>query len=639
MAEKVISLYGELNLEDNMTNALKTAKRETKSFSDQIKDAGKSVTSLGQDMIRISAPLVGGFGLAIKSAMDFDRAMTNAAAILGNSRDEMVGLNAEILRIGSESIAGPQAVAEAFYDIVSGVADASLHMDILNQSIALSEAGSASLAASTASLIATMNSYGFAAEDAAFVSDVFTRTVGMGVLTMDELAAAMPSVTGMAAAMGIELDTLGGYMAFMTTKGVSASEASTLLRGAMSALLNPTGDLSKAIREMGYESGEAMVAALGLDGAYAKIREYGDGSFAGLITSQEALRAGLILTDQDAKQFFDNFKTGVNGATEAARAIQLDSVSAQFDKLKSGISGIGITVGMALLPALNDLLLSLQPVITEMSNWVAQNPEAIHALAGLALGAMALGVVLTPVGWLINGFATIMAGAVVIGTNAATVAVWGFNAAVAVATSPITWLVAAIAGLLAVLGSGEGGLLGGFQRATVAARQLVEIGIYFILGALAELSNSPLFTTIRNVFESVFNGIKNIVEGVVNSITGFLGQISSGIENVLRGLGLIKAEQNSIFDSPKEILSPSNLINLQSGLGGRADGGPVMAGMPYKVGERGQEWFVPQTNGTIFNQRQMAGMGGISIGTLVLNGVQDVNALYDQLRKVARQRT
>lgn len=41
--------------------------------------------------------------------------------------------------------------------------------------------------------------------------------------------------------------------------------------------------------------------------------------------------------------------------------------------------------------------------------------------------------------------------------------------------------------------------------------------------------------------------------------------------------------------------------------GGRAFGGPVTAGVPYPVGERGPEWFVPQTNGRIVSNRN-AGM-------------------------------
>ncbi len=48
----------------------------------------------------------------------------------------------------------------------------------------------------------------------------------------------------------------------------------------------------------------------------------------------------------------------------------------------------------------------------------------------------------------------------------------------------------------------------------------------------------------------------------------------------------------------------------------RADGGPVTAGKPYLIGERGWEVFVPNQSGTVVNQAQLGGMGG---GTTINN--------------------
>jgi hypothetical protein len=48
---------------------------------------------------------------------------------------------------------------------------------------------------------------------------------------------------------------------------------------------------------------------------------------------------------------------------------------------------------------------------------------------------------------------------------------------------------------------------------------------------------------------------------------------------------------------------------LFSGFGTRAGGGPVQAGRPYIVGERGPELFVPSGNGRIANNSAMQGMG------------------------------
>src|SRR5690606_38290165 len=48
--------------------------------------------------------------------------------------------------------------------------------------------------------------------------------------------------------------------------------------------------------------------------------------------------------------------------------------------------------------------------------------------------------------------------------------------------------------------------------------------------------------------------------------------------------------------------------------GGRAAGGPVMAGTTYLVGERGRELFTPKTSGTIVPNHAM---GGVTINSTV----------------------
>ena len=61
------------------------------------------------------------------------------------------------------------------------------------------------------------------------------------------------------------------------------------------------------------------------------------------------------------------------------------------------------------------------------------------------------------------------------------------------------------------------------------------------------------------------------------------------------------------------------------GAPGRADGGPVGAGLTYLVGERGPEYFVPDRDGTIVpNSGTGGGGGGVTPGAIrrALDGMQ-----------------
>ena len=63
----------------------------------------------------------------------------------------------------------------------------------------------------------------------------------------------------------------------------------------------------------------------------------------------------------------------------------------------------------------------------------------------------------------------------------------------------------------------------------------------------------------------------------------------------------------------------SLFTDVGSWLGGlfRAEGGPVTAGQPYVVGERGPEWFVPRQAGTVLPNGVVPGGAGPTIHTSI----------------------
>jgi hypothetical protein len=67
------------------------------------------------------------------------------------------------------------------------------------------------------------------------------------------------------------------------------------------------------------------------------------------------------------------------------------------------------------------------------------------------------------------------------------------------------------------------------------------------------------------------------------------------------------------------------------GLSGRANGGSVMAGTPYIVGERGQEMFVPNSNGKIIPNHELS-QGGMNIIVNVAGSVTTERQLVEQIR-------
>lgn len=407
-AIQVASLYGVLTLRDNMTQGLRDAKRNVGSLGSDLKSTANDVRDFGATLTTAMAPVGAALGYGISQSNQFSRSMSNINAIMQLSQGDAASLRSQLLAIGSNSVAGPQAVASAYYDIASGVADATTHMSILNAAIATSEAGQADLTATTSAFISTMNAYGYKAEDAAYVSDIFTRTVGKGVLTMDELASAMPQATGLASQFGIGLDEVGGSLAFLTTQGFSASQSATFLRSMISTLLNPTADLQTAITGLGYSSGQSLLETEGLVGAYQLLAGQGDG-LAGLIGNQEALTGSLVLTGDAASGFLTDYKEGIDGSTAAAGAIQDQTEG--WDKLKSKIDTLAITVGDTLAPILLDLVDNyISPLVDKITDWTDKHPELATKIALVTGALVLLGPAITIVGGAIGTLLTLAMG-------------------------------------------------------------------------------------------------------------------------------------------------------------------------------------------------------------------------------------
>lgn len=136
-------------------------------------------------------------------------------------------------------------------------------------------------------------------------------------------------------------------------------------------------------------------------------------------------------------------------------------------------------------------------------------------------------------------------------------------------------------------------------------------------------------TTIRDAVLGIIDVIHGISD-VVGFLTGVWKTVTSDISKAVDQIGKIFGGIINAIESPfrtaiawvvKEWNSTLGsfhvtIPNWVPGLGGdsfglpkMAQGGPVLAGMPYIVGESGQELFVPRQNGTIVPNGQVGAAG------------------------------
>ena len=113
-----------------------------------------------------------------------------------------------------------------------------------------------------------------------------------------------------------------------------------------------------------------------------------------------------------------------------------------------------------------------------------------------------------------------------------------------------------------------------FTETTPYFRELVDFGKNFANG----LSNA--IVEGENFGESLKNAFQNILKDVAALILRM-----TILQGIMAAIGLVNPVAGAAFGA---------IVGIP-----RANGGPVMAGEAYRVGERGPEQFVPSTNGYI----------------------------------------
>ena len=203
-------------------------------------------------------------------------------------------------------------VAEAQYQAISNqFTSTAQQTEVLTAAFKLSKVAVMDASQAVNLIAGTMNAYHMQSSQAEEVAAKFFATIQVGRVRGEELASVLGRVTAVSSELGVSLDELNAMMVTLTISGVKPAEAATSLRSAMMALIKPSQDLQKELRQLGFESGPQMIAALGLEGALLKLRESTDenmAAFAKLIPNVRAISGALRETDEDGKRTADSLQ-------------------------------------------------------------------------------------------------------------------------------------------------------------------------------------------------------------------------------------------------------------------------------------------------------------------------------------------
>ncbi|HEX3657050.1 MAG TPA: phage tail tape measure protein [Pirellulales bacterium] len=256
------------------SNALNAATRSGNGFAVSLETVTRVVTT--QAIVRALSGIRSAVEDSYQSFTKFNQAAAEIQTILDQPLSQ---IRQDVRALSDEFNAPILDIAEAKYQALSnGFVTASDSSQVLTAALKFGKVGIASATDSVDLISTSLNAYARTADHAETISAKLFKTVELGRVVGTELANSFGRVAPVAHELGVSEDEVLAAFSSITIGGVKASEAATQIRSSLTALLKPSDAAKDALRALGVESGEELVAAKGYQGALKALIGTTDGS-------------------------------------------------------------------------------------------------------------------------------------------------------------------------------------------------------------------------------------------------------------------------------------------------------------------------------------------------------------------------
>jgi TP901 family phage tail tape measure protein len=375
---------------------------------------------------------VAGIGAAsLKSFADFDAAMNQSLAIMGDVSDALRNEMSDAAReVAKTTTFSAKEAAESYFFLASAGLDAEQSIAALPKVAAFAQAGMFDMAQATDLLTDAQSALGLSSDDAAEnlenmsgLADVLVKANTLANASVEQFASAL---TNKAAAsmrtLSMDMEEGVAVLAVFADQGLKGEAAGTAFNATMIGLTKTARTNASAYDALGVSvfdsTGELrnmsdIVADLerGLDGMST---EQVDATLASLGLTRQALDGTkALLGNSDAIREYEEELRNAGGTVDEVAGKQLDTLAAQFDLLKSKIVDVGLEIGGQLEPIFKDLVQEMGPVIDEIADaLVPAFEEVIVFVAEIVKELPALINALTPLLPVITQVASVVFGVV-----------------------------------------------------------------------------------------------------------------------------------------------------------------------------------------------------------------------------------
>lgn len=576
LQREIVETEQELRRLQEQAATTNTALAKIDEIGGKLENVGNSISGVGKKMMPISTA-VGGLGIAaVKTAADFDSAMSQVAAVSGATGDDLQALRDKAREMGEKTKFSASEAAQAMNymamagwkskDMISGIDG------IMN----LAAASGEDLATTSDIVTDALTAFGLTAADSGHFADILAAASSNANTNVSMMGETFKYCAPIAGALGFSAEDTAEAIGLMANAGIKSSQAGTALRTIMN---NLAGD----VKISGQAIGDVTIATTNADGSMRSLSDIlADCRTAfGNLTESEKAQAAESLVGKNAMSGFlalmnaapaDIEKLGgaidnCDGTAEKMAATMQDNLMGQLTILKSQLEELAISFGEMLMPAIRSIVTKIQEFVDKLNGMDEGTREMVLKI-GLLVAA--LGPFLVILGTTISKIGTAMKGFVQLANafSKLKVAVQGgtglfgkLGAAIGGISAPAVAVVAVIGTLVAAFlhlwNTNEG-----FREAIIGTwntiRETVSTFCQGIVDRLNALGFS--FKDITEVLSAVWNGFCSLLAPVFEGAFQAIAAVLSTVLNVITGIldvfiGLFTGNWSQMWNGVKTIFS------------------------------------------------------------------------------------
>ena len=347
---------------ERLKGQYKDLERRTRGLEGSTKGAGGAmsgmVAKLGLTTVALYAASRA-ISAVVSIGKEFEKNMSNVAAISGAAGSELAALEKNAQRLGETTVFTASQVAGLQVEFAKLGFSSKEITGVTKDTLALASATGADLSTSAAIAGQTLRAFGLDVSETSTITDTMALSFSRSALDMDKFTNSMQYVAPIAKQVGFSVQETTAILGTLANAGISGSMAGTSLRKILLELGNENSKLTKRI-------GFSVKSSDDLQRALSKLSAEGVGTAEMKeLVGQRAISAFNIL--MEGTQTTKELTTALNdsgGAAQDMADVQLDNLEGQMTLLNSATEGLGI----ALFDLADDSIKSVVTGLTSLTS-------------------------------------------------------------------------------------------------------------------------------------------------------------------------------------------------------------------------------------------------------------------------------